>query len=649
MHFQILQLILWPKNGEAPRPLQFHPGVVNVITGASKSGKSAVIPIIDYCLASRHCAIPVGVIRESCAWFGILVDTIEGQKLLARKEPGQQTETGEMFILEGEELAIPQAIAEGNTSAPAVRETLDRLAGLTQLDFEPGTESGFKARPSFRDLTAFMFQPQNIVANPNVLFYKADSNKHREKLKSVLPYVLNAIDAKTIALRHAAEQIERKLRKLESELLAHREISAKRVIEGRTWLTQARELGLSDTTGMLNDWTEILGELERVAVRAPSDSSVSSESIEGTLDALEKLRSQEQSLSAEASTHRSRLMEIKRAREGSYAYAGAMSVQRDRLSLSRWMREEIEKRRDEHVLFPSDTALALDKLDAALEEVESKLYAHPFATSALDAEYQRQRVQMEEVLAQINLVRHEIRVYEASSELVHAEVARAASAERFVGGLQQMLRQHEEANRAPEIESEIELLRARLDLLNVAIHESGIERRLNSALDAIERTTGAIVRDLPAEWKESPVRLAPSELTVQVHRRGRKDYLWEIGSGANWLAYHVAVTLALQLYFLKNSPSPVPGLLIYDQPSQVYFPTVKIDKESGEKDFTLDMQEDIQAVRQVFRAMARTVKTARGQLQIIVLDHADQAVWGELPNVELVEEWRGKKLVPLDW
>ena len=28
---------------------------------------------------------------------------------------------------------------------------------------------------SFRDLVAFMFQPQNVVANPNVLFYKTDS------------------------------------------------------------------------------------------------------------------------------------------------------------------------------------------------------------------------------------------------------------------------------------------------------------------------------------------------------------------------------------------------------------------------------------------------------------------------------------------
>src|SRR6218665_3498481 len=42
-----------------PRRLQFDLGKVNVISGASRTGKSAVIPIIDYCLGSSTCSIPV--------------------------------------------------------------------------------------------------------------------------------------------------------------------------------------------------------------------------------------------------------------------------------------------------------------------------------------------------------------------------------------------------------------------------------------------------------------------------------------------------------------------------------------------------------------------------------------------------------------
>jgi hypothetical protein len=49
--------------------------------------------------------------------------------------------------------------------------------------------------------------------------------------------------------------------------------------------------------------------------------------------------------------------------------------------------------------------------------------------------------------------------------------------------------------------------------------------------------------------------------------------------------------------------------------------------------------------------MGAVVGRLKGQLQIIVLDHAPPSVWGDLPNVVEVEEWRdGKtKLVPLQW
>lgn len=648
MRFQILQLILWPRTGDTPKSVAFEPGMVNVITGASKTGKSAVIPIIDYCLASRHCAIPVGVIREKCSWFGVLVETPEGEKLFARREPGAQQSTSEMFVLESVSVEVPEIITNGNSNDTAVRALLDRLAGLTQLDFEPNAEFGFKLRPSFRDLTAFVFQPQNIVANPNVLFYKADANEHREKLKTVLPYALNAITAKTIALRHESDRLTRRLRKLEADLKILENVSGRRIAEGRTWLTQARELGLSTHDGVPEEWGEIIAELELVATQSHPTSTASTDGIENTLAALKTLREREQKLGAEASTHRQRLMELKRLREGSDEYAGALKVQRERLSLSTWMRKEIEGRHDAEVLFPSKTAESLDSLNAALIEIEGKLQAHPLATTSLDAEYQRRRTLMEDVLSEITIVKQEIRTYEASSELVEKEMARTASTERFIGGLQQLLKQYGEADKSPEIEAEAEDLRCRIEELQTQIKESNIQRRLDSTLDELQQITGTIVPSLNAEWSDSPVRLDPKELTVQVSREGRKDYLWEIGSGANWLAYHVAITLALQIYFLKNPPSPVPALLIYDQPSQVYFPTMTKQK-SGERDWKLTDQEDIQAVRRIFETLGKHVVAAKGALQVIVLDHADQEVWGDLPGVSLVDVWRGRKLVPLDW
>jgi len=63
----------------------------NVITGASQTGKSAIVPIVDYCLGSGKCSIPTGVIRNTTEWFGVVVGTDKGQLLLARREPDIQT------------------------------------------------------------------------------------------------------------------------------------------------------------------------------------------------------------------------------------------------------------------------------------------------------------------------------------------------------------------------------------------------------------------------------------------------------------------------------------------------------------------------------------------------------------------------------
>ena len=162
MRFRILKLILWPvREGLKPRIVSFDEPGVQVISGASKTGKSALIPIIDYCLAADSCAIPVGPIRTACSWFGILIETDQSQMLLARREPGVLKSTGDMHFAEGPTIEIPATAPKKDSTAEIVKSRLDELAGLSRLDFDAyRTGSGFRGRPSFRDMMAFTFQPQ---------------------------------------------------------------------------------------------------------------------------------------------------------------------------------------------------------------------------------------------------------------------------------------------------------------------------------------------------------------------------------------------------------------------------------------------------------------------------------------------------------
>ena len=135
MDFQISKIILWPKNPQHTiRTVVFERGRINVISGLSRTGKSAIIPIIDYCLGSRRCTIPTGIIRNKTSWFGVVVSTAEGEKLFARREPEQQQATDDMYVQEAVQVVVP-AIVTKNSTRDSVKQRLDSLSMLTTLSF----------------------------------------------------------------------------------------------------------------------------------------------------------------------------------------------------------------------------------------------------------------------------------------------------------------------------------------------------------------------------------------------------------------------------------------------------------------------------------------------------------------------------------
>jgi hypothetical protein len=652
MYFQLRKLILWSRNDRPPRIVEFEPGVVNVISGASKTGKSAVIPIIDYCLCSDNCAIPVGVIRENCSWFGVVIDTVEGQKLLARREPGDQQKTGDMLLIEAPTAEVPQQIVEKNSNVDVVKAMLNRLAGLSALDFEPGSENGFKSRPSFRDLMAFTFQPQNIVANPDVLFFKADTTEHREKLRTIFPYVLGAITAEILQARFELDRLNRILRRKEGELREIFTASSAWRLEAQGWLRQAIELGLFPPEQLIaDDWSSILDQLRVIATSVPRAASPSLTGIDVALSRLETLRAQESEVATQLTEHRNRLNELRRLLESSEAYGGAMRLQRDRLGLADWLRDTIHENsgNEEDPLAALSAAGRgrLDTLCSALAALEIQLRSHPSFSDTLDKEVLRQRAAAEVLLGRLNEIRREVATLERDSNTVRNAANRFDRTERFVGRLEQALRLYDRADPSSDLREEITALHGQIDELLKVVSDAEIRRKLRNALDRVEAHASRCVPKLDAEWPEAPIKLNVDELTLKVLRGNRDDYLWEIGSGANWLAYHVAITLALQHFFLAEPHHPVPAMLVFDQPSQVYFPKrVAHDDETEESQLR---DQDVVAVRKVFSLLGEEVGTAKGRLQVIVLDHAGEDVWGGLPEVQLTEEWRGRALVPLDW
>lgn len=659
MKFQITEVILWPRDARfQPRTVRFAPGVVNVISGASKTGKSSVIPIIDYCLGSERCGVPVDTIRKACGWFGIQIQTDQGQKLLARKEPGVQQSTSEMYVLEGEKIQIPASIAQGNTTVDAVKKTLDRLAGLSNLGFDASDASfnGFKGRPSFRDMLAFTFQPQNIVANPDVLFFRADTMEHREKLRTIFPYVLGAVTPDTLAKKWELNQLTKDLQRLEREQQTRLQAAAVWKADLANWISEAKELGLIDIKAVPDQQTpeEAILLLEGIVTQSPAEARPSVDGFQGAAQEAVQLDKEEVEIALKLGDVRQRLNQIMQLRASIDEYSGALRKQRDRLGIARWLRTQGGA--DTKVSCPvcgGDFGGAkgeLDSLCESLASVEASIGQLMQAPAAFDKELVNVRGEVGVLTESLRGVRTRKRALEDRSAAMKKAGLRSSAVERFVGRVQEALKLYRTPSDIEELRAKIEDLKARVSKLREEVADWTIKKRQEAALSRITGFMSQLLPQLDAERPNDPVQLDIQELTLKVgSQSGRSDFLWEIGSGANWLSYHLASTGALQRFFSDTVLNPVPGFVVYDQPSQVYFPR-RPGRAVTEGEDPLFADEDVQATRKAFSMLGSLVGACAGKVQFIVLDHADQSVWGGLPGVSLVEEWRsGRHLVPLEW
>jgi hypothetical protein len=655
MFFQIKEIVVWPKNVDfKPRRLRFELGVLNIISGVSRTGKSAIIPIIDYCLGSDKCTIPVNTIRDACSWFGVVVSTSTGEKLFARREPGSQKATGDMFVLESTTIQIPDVIIEKNTTSEAVKRSLDEIAGLTALDFDvEGSDAFFKGRPSFRDLAAFNFQPQNIVANPDVLFYKADTYDHREKLRTIFPYVLNAISPSTLAKQHELSRLRKELRRKGHELNTVREVSERWIAEIQSRASEARELGIIANVNIEELKREQLVEILSAAVNTTtSEASVTEETINEAIQELLRLQREEHTVSMEVSRLRRRLAEMSTLKLSSQAYAGALEIQQDRLRVSAWLQKH------EHT---TDCPICgnhlsstdhLDQLYESLIEIEKTAGDLKTIPASFDRELERVQQDLQLGVEKLRGIKIRRQSLERTSEEAKQRQYDSLKVSRFIGNLEQSLQTYARIGFDSELDAEVAELEKRVNALQSEIAEEEIKSRTERALRVVSANAEKLMPFLDAERPNDPITLSIQDLTVKVEGLEREDYLWEIGSGSNWLSYHVAVSLGLHQFFLSLRSTPVPTFIVYDQPSQVYFP-VKAAKKAdattdiSEPDFT---DEDILAIRKVYSVLADVVRSSSSRLQIIVLDHASDDVWGKIAGVHLVEEWRyGNKLIPTEW
>lgn len=658
MKLHINKLILWPKTVTAePRVLEFSTKKVNVITGWSSKGKSAVIAIIDYCLGSGSCTIPIGPIRDAVAWYGLDLDTSEGPMRVARRAPGSLAVSNDYWIVRGEAatVSLPSSVNQ-NSNVLDLKRLMDQAAGLSDLRLVVDGGAGWNERASFRDMAAFNFLPQHIVANPHTLFFKTDSSVHRERLRNVLPVALGIKNNGDLLNEHRAELLRSELRDCEGQLNRQQTAANAWISTATTTHVQAQALGLLPTMEPPTDIASIVRDLRRVVQDGANFQADAGSLTTTAVGRLADVQAREQDLDRDVADARRRLRKLRLLAQSFVGYSEVLSEQRAMTHGVGWFARRVTRDASCPVCgSASEIAVqSIRRLESPLRELQDISAAAKQERPILDRELvSTEKLLLEKERALLDL-RRARRQMEGTVRAKGGQ--RLEDVYRFIGGVEQALAAMGAAENG-DLSKRAAELRVQLQLV-----ASKIDRKKRQAAEQLAReTVSRVMLEYAAffglETPAGPPTLDIRELNVRFSAQSEDDveaYLWQIGSGENWLGYHLAAFLALHEYFLTLPQQPAPSFLVIDQPSQVFFPSDTFESigtggESVERRERID--HDLQRTRRIFETIAFGFRRLATNVQIIVLDHADKTTWGHIEEFHQVADWRENDdaLVPKNW
>lgn len=243
---QIKNVILYSNTGEI-RTIDFNLGKVNIVTGESMSGKSALGHIIEYCLCSHKCNIPEGVIRDTVSWFAVLLQFNDCQIFIARRTPGSRRQiSSDYFYRMEKEVDIPGfSELQKNAEMDYVEQLLNSRLGISEYTTEvPKGQTRHTVDVSIRNAVTYCFQHQSEIASYEFLFHRQAEPYLFQNIKDTMPYYLGAINEQSLELRQKLRKLEQNLRDLNKEHYFKKQFNETVDKEAFSLLREAYTLGI---------------------------------------------------------------------------------------------------------------------------------------------------------------------------------------------------------------------------------------------------------------------------------------------------------------------------------------------------------------------------------------------------------------------
>lgn len=617
----------------------FGPGV-NVITGKSSTGKSAMIEIFDYCFGNSDYTVPEGIITDRAQLYFIVL-TINSTDLVLARKPGEnrvfiKEEPNDDTISDINMFHIGYFESNNFITLSDFLLELGRCFGIDILDTDENLERkeirGKKApRPSPRNFTSFMLQHQNLVANKHSLFYRFDEKEKREQTIDQFKIFNGFVDQAYFLKMQKLNKLEKELKVLKVEqekTKKHRETIAVKLNEflREYHAVTGKRLIQENTQALLRHPNKYLKEIQSHKIEPDYES-------DENIKQRERLEKEKNQLTAEI-----RELQVKQSNiSSSIEYAKQYKSKAENIAIIEQVDIHLSKcpfcnTQNKNI---SNEA---NRLEEAITWLNSELTKTPYLLDSFLSDKNKIDNKIAGLKDRLFSVSKEVGKVDIIVEKLKKNKTLEEQGLKIKYRIESFLEDILDEN-TNDIEKNISGKKDELKSLIIELKENyDVASKIKEAENFINEGMNQIGNYFDFESSYKPINLKFSLNSFDLwHVKNNKGkiFLRSMGSGANWLYCHLTLFMSLHRYFCYlGDKCMIPPILFFDQPSQVYFPSTidikevfdpqELKKQEGKQG---QVDEDIKAVTVLYNQLVNycndTEKETGIRPQIIVTDHAD--------------------------
>ncbi|MEQ3657818.1 MAG: DUF3732 domain-containing protein [Glaciecola sp.] len=640
---QIKKISLYGNNGER-RDVDFKPSQVNVITGASKKGKSSLIDIVEYCLGSSECSVAEGHIKQTVKWYSVTLIFSDTEMFIARKSPiqGEKSSSACHMLVAGNITTPRYSELEGSTNITSIVAFLTSKLGIPEQVTEvPDTQTRSSIKIGFKHSRYYLFQGQDEVAAKRILFHRQSEPHIPQAIKDTLPYFMGAAKDDRLSEIEKLRALKRDKVRLLKRIKEIVSLKGEGLQKGHDLLAEAQAVGLYESKVIPTD-TQLLDVLRNISRWVPSN--IEDNFLDG--DPSYELDMQYREFSEQKKVIRSRLRAANEYAGSIDGFEGELSEQALRLKSIGIFKNISQENVCSVCERPHDEKSNADKIiEATIAQLDNKLEGVNRNKPRITNYLQDLRAEDKNLAESLKKTRSALEVIQAQEVASKTKAQLDAQRLRVIGRISLYLESVDLGENIQPIQNSIDELEPQIEELEEKLDPETLKERLESQLSLIGEDMTRWARELGLEHSENPIRLDITKLTVVAETPSGRTPLYRIGSGENWVGYHLVAYLALAKWFIEQN-RPVGRFIFFDQPTQVYFPS---DNSNTGNLNEIENDEDREAVKRMFEWIFKVVEELSPNLQVIITDHADiDEDWFQSSIADT--KWRGENaLIPKHW